>query len=422
MSANANNAKPYVKWVNQELYDGDYRIAVIPDTQYLVQNNPEKYLEYMTWLRDNADKLNIKFAIGVGDIVDDNVDNSTQWEGPTTDWAWNEPTEWQWEWATKGIEVLEEKVPYRFIMGNHDINMYTKDDTYLNKYMTYDKYSKIRGFGGAMEEGKVNNMYWYDYVDGVKYLTLCLEFGPEADVLEWAKKVIEDNSDCTVFVVTHGYLTYDGTVIADDTISRNSSYNAAYGNGDDVWNAIKSYKNVAAVFCGHIEVDDVVTTSNIGTNGNKVWQILTDAQLEDMQPNPAGMVMLMTFNNDNDNVGIDYVSPIRSTENNIVSYRDNHFELDFNITDMTDGEIEVYGDKAYIHTPNADNEKSAVAILAEYESNGALKKIVKLDNVDSLSSSNPVEIDLDEVSDSKYKVFMFDSLNNINPFVPVYAN
>ena len=422
LSENGNNAKPYVEWVNQELYDGDYRIAVIPDTQYLVQNNPEKYLEYMRWIRDNADELNIKFAIGVGDIVDDNLDESTQWAGPTTDWTWNEPTQWQWEWATKGIEVLEEKIPYRFVMGNHDIDMYTKDDTYLNKYMPYSKYSQIRGFGGAMEEGKVNNMYWYDYIDGVKYMTLCLEFGPEEDVLKWAQKIIEDNSDCTVFVVTHGYLAYDGTVTADDTISRNSSYNAAYGNGDDVWNAIKNYKNVAAVLCGHIETDDVIVSSNVGTNGNKVWQILADAQLEDMSENPAGMLMLMTFNSENDNVGVDYVSPIRSTEGNIVSYRDNHFELDFNITDMTEGEIEVYGDNAYIHTLDADNGKSAVAILAEYENDGRLKKIVTLQSVTSLSSATPVKLNLSTVGDSKYKVFMFDSLENSKPFVPVYVN
>ena len=49
-------------------------------------------------------------------------------------------------------------------MGNHDLgkNSNKRDSELFNRYFPYDKYSKTRNFGGAFEEGKMDNV-WYTF-------------------------------------------------------------------------------------------------------------------------------------------------------------------------------------------------------------------------------------------------------------------
>lgn len=59
-----------------------WSIAVIPDTQYYVNNpkNAPLFTELTNWLADNRERYNIQLALHVGDIVDAN--KPEQWSGP----------------------------------------------------------------------------------------------------------------------------------------------------------------------------------------------------------------------------------------------------------------------------------------------------------------------------------------------------
>ncbi len=51
------------------------------------------------------------------------------------------------------------------------------------------KYSKMKNFGGAFEEGKMDNVWYTFKAAGIKWLILCLEFGPRNNVLDWAERL-----------------------------------------------------------------------------------------------------------------------------------------------------------------------------------------------------------------------------------------
>ncbi|MBQ8525975.1 MAG: DUF4886 domain-containing protein [Clostridia bacterium] len=71
---------------------------------------------------------------------------------------------------------------------------------------------------------------------------------------------------------------------------------------------------------------------------------------------------------------------------------------------MTPGSLSIYGIPA----------DDAVVVAAQYDENGDIIKIETNDSADS-SGIIPVEFDVDDIDDSKVKVFMVDSMNNIKP-------
>ena len=117
----------------------------------------------------------------------------------------------------------------------------------------------------AYEDNKLDNAYYYFTTDDATYLMLCLDFVPRDPVLEWANDVVEANLDCRVIVVTHSYLSYDGSY--DDS----SGYDTAGNNGQNVWDKLVSqHANIIMVLCGHIHYDDLVLRVDRGIYGNVV--------------------------------------------------------------------------------------------------------------------------------------------------------
>ncbi|MCL2643560.1 MAG: InlB B-repeat-containing protein [Candidatus Bathyarchaeota archaeon] len=286
-STQGNDARVWNEWLEPEFAQGDYTIAVIPDIQFLTLYYQDVLNALFNWLQDNAHARNMQFVIQVGDITDKN-------------------TVVEWQLVKDNFAKLDNVVSYVFVPGNHDYNGMPADrDTGLfNSYLPYSIYSQTSIFGGAYESDKLDNAYYYFTTDDdVNYMMLCLEMVPRNSVLDWANEVVVANSDCRVIVVTHSYLSSDGTY------ETSSGYDPNGNGGQAIWDKLVSqHANIIMVLCGHIHYDDLVMRVDAGVYGNAVPQLLVDAQDMDYWQGGVGMVALLTFSNNGRDVAVNWYS------------------------------------------------------------------------------------------------------------------
>lgn len=309
-SVHQNHAASY--WISEDMFyteeEGYHSIAVIPDTQWLTAIKPKNFTKLTTWLKDNKERLGIKFAIHVGDIVDSNSNNT------------------QWINAQKSMNVLDGHIPYVFSGGNHDIEVNridgvaygTRNAAQMNKYFPYEKFSSQQSFGGAYEEGKMDNTYSYFTVGGVDFMTISLEPFPRDDVLDWANKIVAEHSDRRVIVTTHVYMYYDGKPTTESA-QHNLVYTDGANTGQQIWDEFASkHKNIISVVSGHVGYPDILMKEAIGEHGNVVQQVLCDAQFMDREDGESGskqglgMIMLMSFQEGSDEVHVNWYSTVRN--------------------------------------------------------------------------------------------------------------
>jgi predicted MPP superfamily phosphohydrolase len=334
-SAYANDALPYDEvtsnWLAPDFAEGDYTIAVIPDTQYMARLHPQAMKDYMSWMKDHADDMNIKLAISVGDIVDT--------ASSTTEWAA----------AAEAYAELDGVVPYVLLPGNHDVILnnaqLTRNYTNYNTYFPYSKYSQEPTFGGAFAEGKMENTYSFFDIGGVEYMVLAIEFAPNDAVLAWANEVVAANPDKKVIMATHTYVYHNGEHIGTGHHHYPSSYISDANNGDDMWNEfVSKHDNIVLVLSGHIGHPDLVVRTDLGEHRNIVQQVLADAQY--MEPRDVGMIMLMTFKEGSNDVNVNWYS----VKNDQLFRAKNQFSMELNL--YADGE------------PNPEPEPGEIALTA----------------------------------------------------------
>ena len=195
------------KWIDpverEPMQEGEYSLILVGDTQKTVEYYPE-YMTAMTeWVAANAEALNLKYLIAVGDIVDD-VD---------TDVAGSDPDA-QLTAASNAYRVLEEAgVPYALVLGNHDYEdmaFAQREMTKFNEYFPLSRYENLSSLAGSMND-TVENTYHYFEAAGQKYMILALGHHPTDEMIAWGNEVILQNADRKVIVVTHGYMNADGT-------------------------------------------------------------------------------------------------------------------------------------------------------------------------------------------------------------------
>lgn len=244
----------------------DYSFVFIPDTQYLTLWQKERFYKNIKWITANKDKLNIKFVMHMGDLQD----NSNSASGKAKQWA-----------TVSGyMGMLDNVVPYSVVLGNHDYddhysNIVTRNATYFNGAFPYEKYSAAETFGGAFEEGKMDNVYHKLSFDGINYMVFALEYSPRTDVLRWVDKVIGENPNYRIIITTHAYLDVSGL----ETASPSSLHGQEANSGASVWDMlVRKHKNIMGVFSGHICQTDVTRRVFYGDNGNKVFAATVNFQ------------------------------------------------------------------------------------------------------------------------------------------------
>ena len=220
-------------------HNEQFSIVIVSDTQHYSEDYPWIFTNQTKWIIDNKDELNITFVIHAGDIVDDaNVDT-------------------QWSNANKSMSILDGKVPYGILPGNHDQNI-----PKYEKHFPEKRYENYTYWGGSYDHNTCNYQLFSGL--GMGFIVVNLGWKPDNDDILWANSVLSNYSERNAIVVTHGYMdkravrslySFDTAYIWDDLIAPNS--------------------NVFLVLCAHAHSEarrtDVI-------DGRAVHQLLADYQ------------------------------------------------------------------------------------------------------------------------------------------------
>src|SRR5690606_41267896 len=118
------------------------RLVILPDTQSYLESCPEIMESQFKWLAEQAS--DIDYVLHVGDITQDN-------------------THAEWVLASIYFDLINDKIPYAFSLGNHDFGSSpgkfadVRDSQLANKYFPLEKLKSNAPIEGAFEAGMVDN-------------------------------------------------------------------------------------------------------------------------------------------------------------------------------------------------------------------------------------------------------------------------
>ncbi|MBQ3015996.1 MAG: metallophosphoesterase, partial [Clostridia bacterium] len=310
LSGNGYHASTGFYERDTEVEDYAYSFAIVGDTQRqvladwtkatddIVGNETTYTANIYKWIVENKDKKNIQWVFGLGDITENNG-------------VYNNSTMLEWDIAFDAIMQMEEAgMNYSVILGNHDTRV--NGSVNFNNYFANpndDFYTKK--VSGYYEEGKLDNYYINFEVSGVKYMVLCLEFGPNDKILEWASGIVDAHPERRVIVTTHAYMFSDGTTVDKDDPTPPNKNGETYSdtdknNGDMMWEKfVSQHRNILMVLSGHETCSDVIMRQDRGVNGNLVSQFLVDPQGMEWE---SGMVCMFYFSEDGKDVKVEWIS------------------------------------------------------------------------------------------------------------------
>ena len=106
--------------------------------------------------------------------------------------------------------------PYVLAIGNHDMTqgggqVAERGLTRINQYFSVDAARRYSNLAGTMTEGSLENHYSLFSVAGDEYVVISLEFRPPNEALEWANQVADQYPDRRLILITHSYLSRNGT-------------------------------------------------------------------------------------------------------------------------------------------------------------------------------------------------------------------
>jgi hypothetical protein len=230
-----------------------FTVVLLPDTQNYAEKYPETYIAQTLWIRKQLREDNIKFAIHLGDIVQ----NPTQ-----------KP---EWENASRAMEIIDGVVPYSMVPGNHDMIVASRDSTLYNQFFSPARFAGRKWYGGHMDQTNDNNYCFFE-AGGMKFMVISLEFAPRDSALEWAADVAGRHPDHRVIVATHCYMRPEGrdNVCATD-------YKLAGNCGEQIWQKlIRRQPNIFLVVSGHVL--GIGLQTSINDSGGQVIEMLADYQ------------------------------------------------------------------------------------------------------------------------------------------------
>lgn len=258
--------------------DGSFTIAVLPDTQQEVFDWAKtRFRDRSEWLVENAQKVDLRFVAHVGDVVN-----------------WDDENHSQYVIAENALDPLEEAgIPYQLSIGNHDTlatgpGGNARDPRFTREYQrttdTFNSYWSTEDYGavvGEFEAGKVDNTYSIFEAEGTTWLVLNLELWPRVAVVDWAEKVITSHPNANVMIQTHSFL--NGSADIDGAGA--SSTRWQYGDSSPQYiydRLVAPHSNVKIVTSGHVgaAASKVITTAS----GNKVAYLLQSLHSNNNNP------------------------------------------------------------------------------------------------------------------------------------------
>ena len=246
-----------------------FSIILIPDPQNYAKSpkgENNTYTKETKWIHDNISKENIRAAIHLGDITDNNTIN-------------------HWEVAKYAHQYLDQaNIPYTISTGNHD---YKPDagqgsdraNTHFEEYFGASHFKDKSWYHASPYSG--NSYITFD-VGNIKFLVLALEFAARKDVICWADELIKKYPDHHVIIETHNYLRDgSGQPGREDEYSLGAYLpDASFGaSGWDLFHELVARHNNVFLAVGGHEFDTEFRQKK-GFNANTVSEMLVNYQLE----------------------------------------------------------------------------------------------------------------------------------------------
>ncbi len=257
---------------------GAFTIVALPDTQNYKGPHAAGYAAQTRWIVEQQAARRIACVLHLGDITNDNL-----------------PV--QWENAVQSMKLLDGKVPYFMVPGNHD---YGKGGgamdrtTLFSQYFPAADWKRHATFGGFYdkEPERVENSYHFFSAAGRKFIVLCLEFGPRKDVVRWANDVMAKHHHLEAILVTHVFTYSDNTRYDQKKYGPKQNWNPhVYGlakasqddvtDGQELWDLLVSkHPNFIFTINGHVLNDGLGRLSTPAANGREVAQMLVNFQMK----------------------------------------------------------------------------------------------------------------------------------------------
>lgn len=251
---------------------GSSMIAVLPDTQVYSLRLPGLYNVQTSFLRLNAEKLDIQYVLHLGDIVNNN-------------------TRTEWERASASMSLLHGVIPYALAPGNHDYgpsgNASTRE-TFMNEYFSFEHSAAMPTFGGAYEQGKLDSSYHLFSIQGRDFIVMALEWAPRDEVVAWANDVMAEYPEREGILITHAYLNNNDRRFDHTDTEHPQRYNpheyatpGSINDGEQLWQKLVRHHRFAMALNGHVLGDGCGYLKSTTDRGTTCHQMLSNYQMRD---------------------------------------------------------------------------------------------------------------------------------------------
>jgi hypothetical protein len=290
----------------------DFSMAWITDTQYYTETYHDHFPAQNKWIVDNRDKLNIRYTMHTGDIID-------EWD-----------MDYQWKQADSAMKIFDDaNMPYGVLGGNHDVEAGLEEYDNYWKYFGEDRFKDKDYYGGSYK----NNLGHYDLLteNGQDLIILYMSWDIYTDEINWMNDVLEQYKDRKAIICLHRYsnvkitdnsiLDYAGQVLQEQVVAKN--------------------ENVIAVLNGHyhgasIQIDNF--TNSDGTE-RLVYQICTDYQSD--SEGGSQYIKFLYFDLKNDKIYMNSYSPYRDDFNYFDAPKLETYDKDTIATELDIYELDV---------------------------------------------------------------------------------
>ena len=287
--------------------NGNFTIAVMPDTQFYAQTFHKNFHAQTEWIVAHKKDRRIACVLHLGDVTNHNLHP-------------------HWKVARSAMNKLDGQVPYFMVAGNHDYSEGggARDrTTFFTDYFPVKKFQDLPTFGGVYdrEPKRMENSYHLFSAGGREFLVVALEFGPRKDVVRWTNEIVAKHPDREAILITHAYMYYDDTRY-DWSAYRTKqhwnphSYGVAKASGGDVldgeqlWQELVKKHNFIMTLNGHVLADGLGRTTTKNDAGRNVHQMLVNFQ---MRPQGGdGWLRLLELSPDGKTIDVVDYSPTRN--------------------------------------------------------------------------------------------------------------
>ncbi|SDE08398.1 LamG-like jellyroll fold domain-containing protein [Auraticoccus monumenti] len=264
--------------------DGRFTLAVVPDTQYLIdyeqgvtRSDARPVAEAFEWIVENREERDIAFTAALGDITE---------HGTAEEMAG----------ADEVYRVLDEaEMPYSVLAGNHDVrgDDDTRPDTPYLDVFGPERVADLGTLGGSDPTGY--NTFHVFSGGGRQWLLLALDWRMSDASFAWAQQVIDEHPQLPVILTSHELVLDGGDGVA-----------AFSGYGQGLWDRlIEDNDQVFLAMGGHFWPTARASMENAA--GNPVELDLVNYQ--EQYYGGAGMIRLYTFDLTAHGIDVETFSP-----------------------------------------------------------------------------------------------------------------